>query len=69
MSLAKNKLFHDKREHNLQINHLNVSINNKRLCEKICHLIIFVVKIKIVGLQINQIFKETNMLAYLMIKK
>lgn len=34
MSLAKNKLFHDKREHNLQINHLNVRINNKRLYEK-----------------------------------
>lgn len=34
MSLAKNKLFHDKREHNFQINHLNVNLNKKIVSEK-----------------------------------
>lgn len=43
--LGKNKWFHDKREHNFQINHLNVMFKQKDCTsKKICHLIIFVVK-------------------------
>lgn len=32
--LGKNKWFHDKREHNFQINHLNVMLNKKIVLQK-----------------------------------
>lgn len=32
--LGKNKWYHDKREHNFQINHLNVKLNKKIVPQK-----------------------------------